>query len=212
MTEYLEKLIKGYQRFRERYFDGDDGLYRDLAHQGQQPNAMVIACADSRVDPAILLQCQPGDLFVARNVANLVPPCEEDHGYHGTSAALEFAVCNLRVKHIILLGHSQCGGIQALLDQSDSIRQGFIGHWMEMAASARDKVLKEQNTLSKEALMNCCAQQSLLHSLENLLTFPWIAEKVKQNRLMLHAWFFDIETGNLLEYKKDSQKFSNIIK
>ena len=111
----LDELVAGFHRFQQRYFQSERKLYEKLMLQGQAPKVMVVACCDSRVDPAIVTDCDPGDLFVVRNVANLVPPCEEGGGYHGTSAALEFAVRCLRVEHVIVMGHTRCGGIRALL-------------------------------------------------------------------------------------------------
>ena len=115
MKKALQKILRGYSQFRKKYATGDQSIMQYLATHGQKPETMVIACCDSRVDPSLILQCDPGDLFVVRNVANIVPPYECDEKHHGTSAALEFGVCYLQVKHIIILGHSQCGGIDALI-------------------------------------------------------------------------------------------------
>src|SRR5579863_4140913 len=120
MKDSFNKMLQGYHEFRKKYALGDQSIMHYLSHHGQQPNIMVVACCDSRVDPALILQCDPGDLFVVRNVANIVPPYEKDEAHHGTSAALEFGVCFLKVKHLILLGHSKCGGIQALLNTASS--------------------------------------------------------------------------------------------
>src|SRR5205809_7699132 len=119
MKTSLQKILKGYQLFRTKYALGDQSVMYQLSHYGQQPQIMVVACCDSRVDPALILQCDPGELFVVRNVANIVPPYEKDEMHHGTSAALEFGVCHLNVEHIIILGHSQCGGIHALLNKTE---------------------------------------------------------------------------------------------
>src|SRR5438105_3891479 len=116
MKNSFEKILQGYQLFRKKYAVGDNSVMQYLSHYGQQPQVMVVACCDSRVDPAVIFQCDPGDLFVVRNVANIVPPYEKDKMHHGTSAALEFGICFLKIKHLVLLGHSQCGGIQVLLD------------------------------------------------------------------------------------------------
>src|SRR5437660_12639651 len=120
MEQSLIKIKQGYQIFREKYAQGDSSVMQFLSHYGQQPQIMVVACCDSRVDPALILQCDPGDLFVVRNVANIIPPYEKDEAHHGTSAALEFGICFLKVKHLILLGHSQCGGYQALLNSHEN--------------------------------------------------------------------------------------------
>src|SRR6476620_8908289 len=130
MQNSLRKMLQGYSQFRSKYASGDNSVMQYLSHYGQQPNIMVVSCCDSRVDPALILQCDPGDLFVVRNVANIIPPYEKDAMHHGTSAALEFGICFLKVKHVVLLGHSQCGGIQALLDNIG--QNDFITNWVSL--------------------------------------------------------------------------------
>lgn len=135
-------LIAGFRRFQQRYFGEERSLYEGLVRQGQTPKIMIVACCDSRVDPAILTDCDPGDLFVVRNVANLVPPCEAGGGYHGTSAAFEFAVCYLKVEHVIVMGHARCGGIRALIDNArrdENVGQ-FISPWMSITAPHRSSM------------------------------------------------------------------------
>src|SRR5689334_66073 len=133
MQKSFTTLLEGYQNFRKKYVHGDQSIMQNLSYHGQQPEIMVVACCDSRVDPALILQCNPGDLFVVRNVANIVPPYEKDEMHHGTSAALEFGVRILKVKHLILLAHSQCGGIQALLDKNNHINKNdFITNWVSI--------------------------------------------------------------------------------
>src|SRR5271167_1936364 len=116
MEKSFKKILQGYQLFRKKYAQDDNSVMQYLSNYGQQPKIMMVSCCDSRVDPALILQCDPGDLFVVRNVANIIPPYEKDEAHHGTSAALEFGICFLKIKHLILLGHSQCGGIQVLLN------------------------------------------------------------------------------------------------
>src|SRR5579872_861659 len=132
MKSALIKILNGYRAFREKYALGDQSIMQYLSNYGQQPQIMVVACCDSRVDPALILQCDPGDLFVVRNVANIIPPYEMDIAHHGTSAALEFGVRVLNVNHLILLGHSQCGGIQALLNSHESNKNDFITNWVSL--------------------------------------------------------------------------------
>ena len=184
MTD-LTKLLEGYQAFRNKYHKKDNSVMQQLA-KGQQPKILVVACCDSRVDPAILLQCDPGELFVVRNVANIVPPCESDEFHHGTSAALEFAVCYLEVEHIIILGHSQCGGIQALMNKDELKQDEFISHWMTASA------LSHQANSADEL-----AQQSLKQSKQNCLTFPWLKQRVDAGKLTVDCWFFEIENAQL---------------
>jgi carbonic anhydrase len=203
----LQQLIDGFQRFRERHFAEEGAQFHDLVQFGQTPKALVVACCDSRVDPALVLDCAPGDLFVIRNVANLVPPAENQGHFHGTSAALEFGVRNLGVQHVIVLGHAQCGGIHALLEGSVDKEDSFIAGWMGIADAAREHV-EQQHALADSKLRHrICEQQAILGSLENLMTFSWIRERVEQGRLALHGWYFDIEQGELLGYDPASRKF-----
>ncbi len=189
----LSKLLEGYGRFRRDHFDS--ALFEKLQSEGQMPKFLVLGCCDSRVDPAIILDCSPGDLFVIRNVANLVPPFENAGHYHGTSAALEFGVCNLGVEHVIVLGHSQCGGIRALMEGAGSDAGSFIGSWMKIADSARKTVMGRK--LDQKNLLRECEMQAILGSLENLQTFPWVKSRVEEGSLQLHGWYFDIENGML---------------
>jgi carbonic anhydrase len=196
----IKKFIAGFKRFQENYFGGDQELFAKLK-QGQNPSAMVIACSDSRVDPALLMDCEPGDQFVVRNVANLVPPYETGGGLHGVSTALEFGVCVLGVQHLIVLGHSHCGGIQALMHGIPAgSTSEFIINWVNIAQRARERVVDEMPDASAEQQSCACEQAAVLVSLENLLTFPWIKQRVQQGELNLHGWYFDIDSGKMLAY------------
>jgi carbonic anhydrase len=197
MEASFKKVLIGYQTFREKYAHGDKSVMRYLSHYGQEPEIMVVACCDSRVDPALILQCDPGDLFVVRNVANIIPPYEKDEAHHGTSAALEFGVRSLEVEHLILLGHSQCGGIQALLNSQSSPKNDFINTWMSLIKTANLN-LQNQDDYAKAALNQ---------SYENCLTFPWIADRVKQAKLFIHLWFFDIQTGQIFTYSTSQKEY-----
>ncbi|MBS0287431.1 MAG: carbonic anhydrase [Proteobacteria bacterium] len=190
MESSFEKLLEGYLNFRNKYAHGDSSVMQYLSHYGQQPQVMVVACCDSRVDPALILQCDPGDLFVVRNVANIIPPYEKDEAHHGTSAALEFGVCFLKVKHLILLGHSQCGGMQALLN-SDA-KNDFITNWVSIVKTPQAKYNDCDNY----------AKLALNQSYQNCLTFPWINEKVNKEELIIHLWFFDIKMGQIFTYSE----------
>ncbi|MBI5658639.1 MAG: carbonic anhydrase [Nitrosomonadales bacterium] len=196
-----EQLIQGFRRFREQHFTHDDALYRQLVAQGQTPRILVVACCDARVDPAIVLDCAPGDLFVIRNVANLVPPRESHAGYHGTSAALEFGVCNLGVQHIIVLGHARCGGIRALLESGGAANpDSYIDDWMRLAEGARATAERDMPGAPMDERLQACEQRAILISLRNLMTFPWVRERVGGGTLTLHGWYFDIEHGRLLRH------------
>ena len=198
MEKSFKKILQGYQEFREKYAVGDQSIMHYLSHYGQQPQTMVVACCDSRVDPALILQCDPGDLFVVRNVANIVPPYEKDEAHHGTSAALEFGICFLEIKNLILLGHSQCGGIQALLDsQHTTIQNDFITNWVSLIKT-NDTCPPNTDDYAKSAL-----QQSYQHC----LTFPWLKEKIMQKKLIIHLWFFDIKTGQIFTYSETDKEY-----
>jgi carbonic anhydrase len=197
MQESFNKILQGYKKFRKKYAIGHRSVMQYLSSHGQHPQAMVVACCDSRVDPALILQCDPGDLFVVRNVANIVPPYEKDEAHHGTSAALEFGISMLKVKHLILLGHSQCGGIKALLDQSDADSNDFITNWVSL--------IKAKAIPNIEA--DEYAKLALKQSLQNCMTFPWIREQVMQEALRVHLWFFDIKTGHIVTYSETEREY-----
>lgn len=213
MARDFDELLQGYTKFQEMYAQDDTSLYDRLTREGQSPQALVIACSDSRVDPALILNCEPGDLFVVRNVANLIPPYEMDQSYHGTSAALEFAVCDLQIKHIIVLGHSDCGGIRSLFEPNptqDSNR-GFIRKWMELAESARLKTIEHASHKSLNDKINFCCQDSLRNSLANLKTFPWIQDRINNGELFIHAWFFDLHTRKIMNFNPEGNRFEDLI-
>lgn len=208
MPHEIETLIKGYHTFRKQYFSSGNTLYDTLTRNGQRPKALMIACSDSRVDPAIMLNSQPGDLFVVRNVANLVPPYEPDGAYHGTSAALEFAVRDLGIRHIIVCGHAQCGGVTALLQNPHSSSEhSFIHTWMRLAEPARQHVLQHHRDEPLERQVTLCSQYAVIQALKHLETFPWIAERLAQGKMFLHGWYFDLAQGLLYAYKKTSGQF-----
>ncbi|MEI8321086.1 MAG: carbonic anhydrase [Alphaproteobacteria bacterium] len=201
MPKAINDLIKGCKEFKLHYFDNHHPLFETLS-QGQKPKALVISCSDSRVDPVIVTKCEPGDLFVIRNVANLVPPYEQDNGYHGTSAALEFGIGTLGIQHIIVFGHTQCEGIHHLLTEQDCQikKRSFISQWMNLANWAHMHTKQNRKNLSHQQQVSLCGQYSLIHSLNNLMTFPWIKEKVENNQLTLHAWQFNIATGDVAAF------------
>ncbi len=204
----IAHFIAGFRRFQEKYFSEDRELFEQLRH-GQQPRAMIVACADSRVDPALLTGAEPGDVFVVRNVANLVPPHEPGGGFASVPAALEVAVLSLRVEHLIVLGHARCGGIGALMADAGKGSE-YIGKWVGIAQRARERVLADLPTKPPALQARACEQAAILLSLENLMTYPWIAERVDTGSLHLHGWYFDIEHGELLSYNPVRNGFAPI--
>jgi len=204
----IPNLVEGFQRFRKQHFECNDSLYQQLVKQGQTPKTLVVACCDSRVDPALVLDCSPGDLFVVRNVANLVPPSESRAGHHGTTAAIEYAIRILKVEHIIVLGHAHCAGINTLV-KTGGVRNpdSYMADWMHLAENARASVMAEMPEASVEEQMRVCEQRAILVSLENLMTFVWVRESVEKGSLTLHGWYFDIEHGQLLRFNAASNCF-----
>lgn len=210
----VDDLVAGFRRFQSAYYGERRELVERLARQGQSPKIMVIACCDARVDPAIVTDCDPGDLFVVRNVANLVPPFEQGGGYHGTSAALEFAVRCLHVGHVIVMGHAHCGGIRALLGDirfEDGAGQ-FIAPWMSIADEARREVAATHASEGADARAAACEQSAVRISLRNLMTFPFVQEAVAAGRLHLHGWYFDLDGGELLGYDPATGGFELFVK
>ncbi len=200
--------MQGYRNYRDGSYEQSRPLIEDLVARGQHPEVAVIACSDSRVDPAILFQADPGDLFVIRNVANLVPPMEREGTYHGTSAALEFAILGLGVKHLMVLGHAHCGGIKAMMtpDSGDNT-YSFLPSWVSMLAAAHRRVLATMSQADEEARTRACEQNAVLVSLENLTTFPWVRERVENGALQLHGWYVDIAVPELSAYDGGVGKF-----
>jgi len=197
--EKVEVLIDGYKRFFKKSFEKKQDFYNNLSNEGQSPKFLVISCCDSRVHPAQIMDTNPGDIFVIRNVANLIPVNEPDGKSHGTSAAMEFAVKHLNVKHIIVLGHSQCGGIKTLMEgEHFSSKYSFVDPWMGIAKNARLSVLEKHKDKSFEEQCSFCEKISIGISLNNLMTFPWIKEKCDSGELNIHGWYFNIKTGALL--------------
>lgn len=209
----FSKLVKGHKLFQSKYFkvSGKNKLYKTLTSQGQSPEVLVIACSDSRNDPALLTQSEPGDIFVVRNVAAIVPPYQPDSQYHGTSAAIEFAVKGLKVKDIIILGHALCGGVETLLAGKTRTQQfEFLGNWIEIGAQARDIVSKELGHMDISVQHRALEQAVILTSLNNLMTFPWIKSAVASGDITLHGWYFDMVEGKMLGLNFSSGTFDDI--
>jgi carbonic anhydrase len=199
MTNFPDHLADRFRRFKFRHFAPNQDHYEALASSGQAPEVMIVSCCDSRVDPETIFSAMPGELFVVRNVANLVPPYETTGKYHGVSAALEFAALNLRVKHIVVMGHSSCGGVGACLDH-DAVRQtdaAFIRNWMSILDGARTKVLADKPGASSAAHRSALEMEGIKVSLANLRTFPCVQALEGKGRVALHGAYFDIAAGTL---------------
>jgi carbonic anhydrase len=196
---YLSQLIEGYRRFRQNDWPRERERWAELA-EGQSPKVMILACADSRSDPAQIFDARPGEMFVVRNIAALAPPYETSRGYHGVSSALEFAVTQLKVSEILVMGHGLCGGCAAALTgQFDDTQPGeghFIADWVGMLSAARDQVRARHGELDRSAFLEM-EREAVKVSLANLRTFPWIASREQSGRLKLHGAHFSIAEGRL---------------
>ena len=204
----FEPLAAGYEEFRASTYPQHRQLYETLAEKGQSPETMVISCCDSRVAPTAIFNASPGSLFVVRNVANLVPPYAPDGEFHGTSAALEFAVTGLGVKRIVVMGHAKCGGVKAFLAgvQGKDSAGLFIDKWMSILEPARETALALRDSDPAEA------QRAMEHaaigvSMRNLMSFPFVRDRVTAGSLSLHGAYFDIGTGSLLTYHETDGSF-----
>lgn len=201
MSEF-QALIDGYRRFREGPYAAQKDRYDGLV-EGQAPPFMIVSCCDSRVDPATVFDTVAGQVFALRNVANLVPPFEGTPGLHGASAAIEFGVLGLEVRHILVLGHARCGGIKAALGGAHLEGGGFVDAWMTIIGEARSRVLLERPADPHEAL----EREAIKISLRNLRTFPYIAEREADGRIQLHGALFGIERGELLVLDEETGAF-----
>ena len=206
---YMQKLIEGYRRFRNQDWARERDRWAELA-EGQSPQVMILACADSRSDPAQIFDARPGEMFVARNIAALAPPYETSGGFHGVSAALEFAVTQLNVAEILVMGHGLCGGCAAALTgQFDHTEPGeghFIADWVRMLSEARDQVRARHDELDRDAFLDM-EREAVKVSLANLRTFPWIAERERAGELKLHGAHFSIAEGRLYILDEAEREF-----
>ena len=194
---FPQRLIDGYNAFRTGRLKAEQNRYRELAETGQSPQVMIIGCSDSRVSPEVIFDASPGELFVVRNVANLVPPYAPDGAYHGVSAALEFATGALKVRHIVVLGHAHCGGVRAYADHSAPISTtDFIGRWMTLIAPAAEKV-GARGDMAQADYLERMEKASIANSLDNLLTFPRVQYLAGAGELYLHGAYFGVATGQL---------------
>jgi carbonic anhydrase len=206
---FPQRLIDGYSAFLGERLPREQSRYRDLAETGQHPEIMVIGCSDSRVSPEVIFDSRPGELFVVRNVANIVPPYAPDGRAHGVSAALEFGVSGLRVKHIVVLGHAQCGGVKAFAEDSAPLSPGdFIGKWMKLMQPAADKT--PRGALSPADYLTRLEHANIVNSLDNLVTFPRLAELIERGDVALHGAYFGVATGELYVLDRKSGTFARV--
>ena len=207
MSQFPQQLIDGYRTFTSARLPTEQSRYRELSERGQSPQVMVIGCCDSRVSPEVIFDAGPGELFVVRNVANLVPVYAPDSGTHGVSAALEYAVNVLKVKHIVVLGHAQCGGIRAFIDKAAPLSPGdFIGKWMAMFIKPGE-IVEQRERESMAEFTERIEKAAVFRSLENLMTFPFVRNAVDRGDMQLHGAYFGVAGGSLYVLDKTSKKF-----
>ena len=193
----MDELIEGYRKFRAETWPAERDRYEQLAHWGQSPQTMILACSDSRVDPQTIFGAVPGELFVVRNVAAIAPPYEPNSpGYHGTSAALEFGVRVLKVRRLVVMGHAQCGGVRALVYGPPPQARDFVAAWVDIGKAARPEGVETPNLSEVEAAM-------VRVSMANLMSFPWIAQAVAEGSLQAQGFVFDIHTGVLTRVTRE---------
>lgn len=211
----LEGLLKGFADFRLGYYREHLDLFDKLATEGQSPKILIVGCADARVDPGILTQTKPGDIFTVRNIGAMVPPAliPPDHRQHGTSAAIEYAVRGLGVEHIVILGHALCGGIAALVDGDKGAFADFdyLSTWTAVAQDVRDLAVTRLKDRSREEIVRTVEQAAVVNSVQNLMGFPWVAEKVAEGKLVLHAWWFNLTKGQLYAFNPEALAFEPVL-
>ena len=204
MTDWKDRLIEGYREFRAGDFPVQKALYEELGTKGQKPKVMLIACSDSRADPSDIFNAYPGEMFVLRNVANIVPPVDPTEGYHGTSAAIEFAVNVLKVEALVVMGHESCGGIAGCLaGMGHDPDTGYVGKWVSIINDVRDRVLARN--LPKDQVTFEMELEGVRQSLTNLMSFPFVRDAVESGRLSLQGAYFSIIKAHLLMSNEDGE-------
>ena len=210
MSSFPPVLLEGYRTFTSQRLPTEQSRYRDLSVRGQSPEVMVIGCCDSRVSPEVIFDAGPGELFVVRNVANLVPVYQPDGGAHGVSAALEYAVNVLKVKHIVVLGHAQCGGIRAFIDKIEPLSEGdFIGRWMQMFIKPGE-IVEQRDRESMADFTVRIEKAAVFRSLENLMTFPFVRSAAERGKLDLHGAYFGVAEGSLFVLDQVAKEFLSV--
>jgi carbonic anhydrase len=201
--DFPRRLIEGYSAFRTGRLAAEQNRYRELSERGQAPETMVIGCCDSRCSPEVIFDAGPGELFVMRNIANLIPPYSPDNTYHGVSSAIEYAVEVLTVRHIVVLGHAQCGGIQAFASKAPT--GDFIGKWISLLAPVAAAVQPQADRSG--SFLTRLEQASVVASMENLLTFPFVRNRCDRGSLALHGAYFGVASGELSVLDAASGRF-----
>lgn len=206
----MEKLYKGIHKFRESYFIKEEDFFKGLSHS-QEPEVLFITCSDSRVDPTLVTQSKPGELFIVRNVGNIIPPYDAIRERNSVVAAIEFAVLVLKVKDVILCGHSNCGAIKSLyMDEKDLCKMPHLMNWLKIASPARDMVRSIYPDLSGEALQKTTEKENVLVQLRNIESYPFVIDALNDGRLHIHGWYYNIGTGEVYSYNPVKDSFEKI--
>jgi carbonic anhydrase len=205
----MDHLLKGMHQFHSQVFGQEREFFEQLAH-GQSPSTLFVTCSDSRVDPNLILQADPGELFALRNAGNIVPPYGASNG--GEAATIEYAVAALGVRDLVVCGHSQCGALKALLDPASAEKLPLVRSWLGHAESTRRIMSENYSQLTGAALLTVAIQEHVLVQVENLQTHPAVAVKLQRGELALHAWVYELETGEILAYSSESETFEPLRK
>lgn len=205
----MERLIEGFLRFRASYYAQQRARFERLAERPQHPRYAVVTCCDSRIDTSLIFDAVPGEIFLIRNIANLIPPYRPDERQHSTSAAVEYAVRVLKVGQFVVLGHAGCGGIRALLDPPAEATD-FVASWLQVAAPARQRVLAQAEALTPAERQRACELEALKDSLANALSFPWVKARAADGSLHVDALYLDLEQGELLLYNRPKDTFAPV--
>jgi carbonic anhydrase len=206
----MNRLYKGIHKFQESYFKKEEEFFQRLS-QEQKPDVLFITCADSRVDPNLVTQSNPGEIFIVRNMGNIVPPHDAIKDKNSVAAALEFAVLNLKVTDIIICGHSNCGAMQMLNEDAQLLRRmPHVNEWLELSASVRDLILKYYGNTSNEIRQRVTEEENILFQLHNIQTYPFVKQALDEKTLYLHGWYYNIGTGSIYSYNTVEDVFEII--
>lgn len=205
----ITKLMQGHERFKAEYFQHERELFAELAQGAHKPTAMMISCSDARVVPNLIVNADPGDLFIVRNVANIVPPFGEDQFNRSVGAAIEYAVHHLRVPHLVVCGHTQCGGLGALIAGHEGLREETptLAAWLHDAIDLRERLAELARDAAPGTLQRLLAYENVLVQLENLLSYPVVARALEENRIELHGWVYDLQGATLEVYDPQQNAF-----
>ncbi|OPX27562.1 MAG: carbonic anhydrase [Campylobacteraceae bacterium 4484_166] len=208
---HFQKLISGHKRFKDSTFSTHKQDFKSLVQYGQKPKVLFIGCSDSRVSPNMIVNGKPGDMFITRNIGNFVPPYKKDDDFHATTAVIEYAISILKVKDIIICGHSHCGACKALYD--DNIKQDknltHVNKWLELGQEAKEKAIKLTKN-NKQKLLSTTEKESIKLQIKNLLTYPQIDLLLKEKKLNIHGWYYEIEDGSIVTYDQHTDSFVTI--